>query len=99
MDPDFLKSDNFKEKLKEAQSKDVVVHNAKSCVTNGNPTQQGRLQRVQRQLRIENDILTKSGRRSHSTIIEESDSFGIPQYRPPWGRQNLFFIVGTLLLA
>jgi len=58
----FAKSINFKEQLKEAQSKDPVVHNAKLCIIEGNPIPQGPLRRVQRQLRIDDDILTKSGR-------------------------------------
>ena len=58
----FALNDHFTAQLKEAQSKDTVVHNAKLCISKGNVIPQGRLRRVQRQLRIEHDILTKSGR-------------------------------------
>ena len=58
----FAQSDTFREQLKDAQSKDTVIHNAKLCIIKGHPIPQGRLRRVQRQLRIEHDILTKSGR-------------------------------------
>ena len=58
----FALNDHFTEQLKEAQSKDTVVHNAKLCINKGNVIPQGRLRRVQRQIRIEHDILAKSGR-------------------------------------
>jgi hypothetical protein len=48
--------------IKEEQIQDHVIKSAKECVQRGVPLGKGRLKRVQKQLRIENDILTKSGR-------------------------------------
>ena len=59
-----ISADNqtFKEQLKNEQDNDPVVSIAKTCVREGKRIPQGRLKRVQQQLRIEEDILTKSGR-------------------------------------
>ena len=48
--------------IKQWQSVDFVNNKAMQCISNKEPITQGRLKRVQIQLRIENDILTKSGR-------------------------------------
>lgn len=53
---------NFLDQLKEEQNNDPVISIVKRCVENGEIISKGRLKRVQKQLRIENEILTKSGR-------------------------------------
>ena len=53
---------NFMSQIKQGQSVDPVINKAMQCISNNEPIKQGRLKRVQTQLRIENDILTKSGR-------------------------------------
>ena len=58
----FEESENFYEQLKFEQNNDPVISKAKSDVMKGEKLLAGRLKRVQSQLRIENDLLTKSGR-------------------------------------
>ena len=53
---------NFLSQIKQEQDTDPIVGNVKRCIASGEKILQGRLKRVQKQLRIENDILTKSGR-------------------------------------
>ena len=48
--------------IKAEQVNDLVINCAKDCVEKGVALGNGRLKRVQKQLRIENGILTKSGR-------------------------------------
>ena len=48
--------------IREEQDADTVVKFAKQCIENGKMMDHGRLKRVQKQLRIENGILMKSGR-------------------------------------
>ena len=55
-------NETFKEQLKTEQDNDPVLHIARTCVRDGTKISQGRLKRVQKQLRIEEGILTKSGR-------------------------------------
>ena len=52
----------FKEQLKTEQNADVVIRTAKECVLKNEKITVGRLKRVQAQLRVEDGILTKSGR-------------------------------------
>ena len=52
----------FIEQLKREQGVDPVISINKRLVQNGEPIIQGRLKRVRNQLRVENDLLTKSGR-------------------------------------
>ena len=52
----------FREQLLSEQEKDPVIRAAVECVTNGVKITEGRLKRVQSQLRIEDGLLTKSGR-------------------------------------
>ena len=58
----FIKSKGFLEQLATEQLRDPVIKNAKLKVGNNESITQGRLKRVQKQLRIEKDVLTKSGR-------------------------------------
>ncbi|MEL7328148.1 MAG: RNase H-like domain-containing protein [Pseudomonadota bacterium] len=58
----FSDNDNFLEQLRTEQSRDPIIANAKRCILNGQQISKGRLKRVQNQLRIENDLLTKSSR-------------------------------------
>ena len=55
-------NDNFREQVKFEQNKDPIITHAKNCIDQGESINQGRLKRVQKQLRVENGILTKSGR-------------------------------------
>ena len=50
------------DQLKQEQSTDPVISKTKRLIENGETIDQGRLKRVRNQLRVENDILTKSGR-------------------------------------
>ena len=58
----YLQSDNFKQQLATEQLVDLLIQNAMCNIANNQPINNGRLKRVQQQLRIENDILLKSGR-------------------------------------
>ena len=58
----FLVSDDFNEQLRTSQAEDVVVRRAIEDLSTFGHVKAGRLKRVSRQLRIEGDILTKSGR-------------------------------------
>ena len=57
-----LSDHNFHLQINEEQEQDPIVGSAKKCVADGTPLAKGRLKRVQKQLRIEKNILTKSGR-------------------------------------
>ena len=52
----------FLAQLRQAQSSDPVISRAKRLVTAGEVILQGRFKRMQNQLRVEDDVLTKSGR-------------------------------------
>ena len=52
----------FLEQLRMEQNSDPVISKAKQIVLQGGVIEKGRLKRVQKQLHIENDLLTKSGR-------------------------------------
>ena len=53
---------NFMLQLREEHLSDPLINTAIKCITENKIITQGRLKRVQRNLRIENDVLTKSGR-------------------------------------
>ena len=55
-------SKDFKEQLEEERSSDPVLGPAKRLIADGNTIREGRLKRVSGQLRIEDNVLTKSGR-------------------------------------
>ena len=55
-------NENFKQQMKLEQDNDPVIKLAKTSIREGDVIKEGRLKRVQQQLRVENDILTKSGR-------------------------------------
>ena len=57
-----LSNNNLNAQIKEEQLKDPITKNARDCIERGEALAKGRLKRVQKQMRIENDILTKSGR-------------------------------------
>ena len=54
--------DRFLEQLLQEQDLDPVIRSAKNCVLSGVKITEGRLKRVQSQLRVEDGILSKSGR-------------------------------------
>ena len=54
--------DRFLEQLLHEQDLDPVIRSAKNCVLSGVKITEGRLKRVQSQLRVEDGILSKSGR-------------------------------------
>ena len=58
----FVEDMQFNEQLRSAQSQDPVLSKVTQNISNGEPVAQGRLKRVQAQLRIHEGILTKSGR-------------------------------------
>ena len=58
----FAEDMQFNEQLRSAQSQDPVLSKATENSFKGEPIAQGRLKRVQAQLRIHEGILTKSGR-------------------------------------
>ena len=58
----FVESDRFHVQLQTEQDNDPVISNAKTLIRENKEIPNGRLRRVRRQLRIENGILTKSGR-------------------------------------
>ena len=58
----FTTGDNFMQQLKCEQGNDPVIRDATDKLLRGIKIETGRLRHVQKQLRIENDILTKNGR-------------------------------------
>ena len=56
------KNGSFKAQLKQEQDNDPVIGPAKRLILNGDVVSSGRLNRVSNQLRVEDNILTKSGR-------------------------------------
>ena len=58
----FLKNDNFLSQLLNAQLEDPLIRTTKGLVENQSEIVKGRLKRVKTQLRIEQGLLTKSGR-------------------------------------
>ena len=58
----IVSTNNFKEQLKFEQTNDIIINTARSCVENNVDVNEGQLKRVSNQLRIEDGILTKSGR-------------------------------------
>ena len=52
----------FREQLRHEQEVDPVIRAARECVTSHTKITEGRLKRVQSQLRVEDGVLTKSGR-------------------------------------
>ena len=58
----ILDNASFVEQLQQEQDSDPMIHRAKTLIQNGDCIVEGRFKRVQNQLRIENGILTKSGR-------------------------------------
>ena len=57
-----LVSDDFKDRVREAQAEDVIIQRAREDLNAFGHVKAGRLKRVSKQLRVEEDILTKSGR-------------------------------------
>ena len=53
---------DFVDELRDEQSKDDVIATAIRCINDNKPIEKGRLKRVQKQLRVENGLLKKSGR-------------------------------------
>jgi len=58
----FLQNDNFLSQLLNAQLEDPLIRTTKGLVENQSEIVKGRLKRVKTQLRIEQGLLTKSGR-------------------------------------
>ena len=58
----FLATDNFRTQLLEEQDADMIIKTAKQELRENNTISKGRLKRVRKQLRIVDNILTKSGR-------------------------------------
>ena len=58
----MLDKSDFVEQLKQEQGTDPVKSGTMKRIQNGENIIEGRLKRVKHQLRIENDLLTKSGR-------------------------------------
>ena len=57
-----IDNQTFVEQLRTEQNSDPLIHRAKQLISEGKTLDKGRLKRVQKQLRIENDLLTKSCR-------------------------------------
>lgn len=58
----LIEGENFMSQLKEEQMKDEVIADAKLKTETSRKIDRGRYRHVQKQLRVENDLLTKSGR-------------------------------------
>ena len=58
----FTDGENFQHQLRQEQRSDPTILDAMEKTMNGTKIQNGRLRHVQRQLRVENDLLTKNGR-------------------------------------
>ena len=58
----FTEGENFKFQLRQEQCNDAVISDAKEKIEAGNKIEKGRLRHVQKQLRVEDGILTKGGR-------------------------------------
>ena len=74
-------SDEFKEQLRTAQAEDIVVQRAIGDLSAFGHVKAGRLKRVSKQLRMEGDILTKSGRpvipsSMHDYVVNEFHRVG-----------------------
>ena len=54
--------ENFNAQIKMEQSNDPVISAARKCVEKNIPVKEGQLKRVSKQLRIQDDVLTKNGR-------------------------------------
>lgn len=57
-----VRNDLFAEQLTSEQDNDIVISFAKEEIAGGRQISKGQLKRISKQLRIENNILTKSGR-------------------------------------
>ena len=58
----LIENDMFVEQLRDEQEKCPILESAKRSVEQGLPITEGQLKRVSKQLRVENGVLTKSGR-------------------------------------
>lgn len=58
----FTDNTNFPSQLQEEQSRDIPIRDAMEAVNDNGNISTGKLKRVQKQLRVENGVLTKSGR-------------------------------------
>ena len=58
----FLRNENFHDQLVNEQSQDPIIRGARQSLEHGEPIAQGRLKRIKKQLRIERNMLVKSGR-------------------------------------
>ena len=58
----FIQRDKFLEQLRSEQEADQIILNAKQLIGENKEVKNGQLKRINKQLRIENDILTKIGR-------------------------------------
>ena len=65
----ILSDKSLHTQIKEEQAKDPILNAAKECVEHGVDLAKGRLNRVQKQLRVKNNILTKSGRLIVPTLL------------------------------
>eukprot|EP00112_Aurelia_sp_Birch-Aquarium-sp1_P008079 Seg1885.5 transcript_id=Seg1885.5/GoldUCD/mRNA.D3Y31 product="Retrovirus-related Pol polyprotein from transposon 17.6" pseudo=true protein_id=Seg1885.5/GoldUCD/D3Y31 len=75
---------DFKEQLEAEQNSDPVVGPAKRLITEGNIIREGRLKRVSSQLRIEDNILTKSGRPILPASMRRFVTLTIHEIGPLW---------------
>ena len=58
----FIQRDTFLEQLRSEQEADLIILNAKQLISENKEVKNGQLKRINKQLRIGKDILTKSGR-------------------------------------
>ena len=68
----YTQNVNFKKQLAAEQLQDSMIQNAMHSFASHEPIKNGRLKRVQQQLRIENGILLKSGRPVVPTSLRKS---------------------------
>ena len=62
VDTILVENDTFVQQLRNEQEKFLPIASTKRSVEEGVPVEEGQLKRIRKQLRIENGILTKSGR-------------------------------------
>ena len=81
----ILTDSNFQEQLKYEQLNDYVISNARVDIENGRKLTKGKLRRLNKQLRIEN----QSRKTDYTTFSTEVCDRKIPRNRPFLLRENI----------
>ena len=90
---------NFSVQTRSEQYSDPIVSMAKHLTSNSSEITTGCLKRVQKQLRVENDILTKSGRPVLPLSLRKFVVVEIHNECIFWHQKDIQLIKGSFLLA